>query len=375
MKQSVLIAIPCLKVGGTEMQTLRLVEALTDRGYHCVTVCYFEYDFAMRQRFESAGSKVVCLSAYGQRPQRQIDVYRFLKQGLKRVVQEYRPKIAHVQYMAPGAIPIMILKRLGVKTIIATLHTDASIYKSLKLVHFLQRHVVTAFTCVSQKAEQSFFGNSNLLDDKTILNKRNHFTIYNCLGAKYAVKPEASAFTTPDEAVIGIVARLEKIKGADLVIPAFAKILQHSSKYRLLIVGDGQLREMMKQQQQELGVDESRVIWAGRVDYEKLTDFYSQMTVVWMPSRSEGFGLSAVEAMANGCPVIASRVGGLEEIIKDNINGVLFKSEDINDLVDKTIALLERKDLLQMKQQAIAQAQRFSFEHYATLIGSLYSKL
>ena len=64
MNKSILIAIPCLRVGGTEIQTLRLVEALTDNGYHCVTVCYFEYDFAMRQRFEEAGSKVVCLSAF-----------------------------------------------------------------------------------------------------------------------------------------------------------------------------------------------------------------------------------------------------------------------------------------------------------------------
>ena len=67
MNTSVLIGIPCLKTGGTEIQTLRLVEALTDAGYNCVTVCYFEYDFAMVQAFERAGSHVVCLSAYGPR--------------------------------------------------------------------------------------------------------------------------------------------------------------------------------------------------------------------------------------------------------------------------------------------------------------------
>ena len=123
------------------MQTLHLVEALVDSGHPCVTVCYFEYDFQMVQLFEQAGSRVVCLSAYGDRPSGNRETYRFLKAGLKRVVNEYRPKVAMVQYMAPGAMPLIILRRLGIKDIVAMLHTDADIYKSLRLVRFLQRHV------------------------------------------------------------------------------------------------------------------------------------------------------------------------------------------------------------------------------------------
>ena len=157
MTSSVLIGIPCLKSGGTEMQTLRLVEALTAGGYHCVTVCYFEYDFPIVQLFEKAGSRVVCLSAYGRRPAGNREVYKFLKEGLRRVVEEYRPKIAHVQYMAPGAMPIIILKRLGIKNIIATLHTDASIYKNLFLLRFLQKHKVTVFVEIPAETQSNCF--------------------------------------------------------------------------------------------------------------------------------------------------------------------------------------------------------------------------
>ncbi len=377
MNKSILIAIPCLKVGGTEIQTLRLVEALTDSGYHCVTVCYFEYDFAMRQRFEEAGSKVVCLSAFGQRPAGQWNVYRFLKSGLKRVVDEYRPKIAHVQYMAPGAIPIFILRRLGLKTIVATLHTDAGIYKSLKLIHFLQRHVTTAFTCVTETAEKNFFGDSHLFGNDDSLGRHNHFTIHNCLPKTFHWFDSQEIQMQPQKPpVIGVVSRLEHIKGVDFVMPAFAKILQRYPDCRLMVVGDGKLREQMQQQQHELSIPDSQLTWTGRVAYERLADLYRQMTLVWMPSRSEGFGLSAVEAMAYGCPVVATATGGLNEIIHDGIDSMLFPCGDTESLASKTIQLLANPDkLYQMSIAALDHSKQYTFDKYKDNISSLYKQL
>lgn len=373
MKQSVLIAIPCLKVGGTEIQTLRLVEALCSGGYHCVTVCYFEYDFAMRQRFEDAGSKVVCLSAYGKRPQSPLAVYKFLKAGLKRVVKEYRPKIAHVQYMAPGAIPIIILRRLGIKTILATLHTDATIYRSLRMIHFLQKTHTKAFTCVTEAAEKSFFGSSQLFDDTLVLRKHNHFTIHNCIPSNYDRNDNVVQNDFP---TIGIIARLERIKGVDYVIPAFAKVLKKYPECKLLIVGDGSLRNEMEQQQRDLNIPESNVTWTGRVPYEKLADFYSQMSLVWLPSRSEGFGLSAIEAMAHGHTVVASATGGLTEIIHDGIDGILVNPGNIDELATKSIAILnDREKLDKMNDAAMHNAKKYSFEHYKSRILSLYNKI
>ncbi len=379
MTTSVLIGIPCLMTGGTEIQTLRLVEALSAGGYHCVTVCYFEYDYTMVQRFEKAGSRVVCLSAYGRRPEGNRKVYRFLKEGLRRVVDEYRPKIAHVQYMAPGAMPIAILKRLGIKKIIATLHTDADIYKSLRLIHCLQRRHTVAFTCVTEKAERSFFGSSSLYDKDLALKHHNHFTIHNCLppalGSTTTRKAEQPADAHHDT-TIGLVARLESIKGADFALPAFAKVLKANPDCRLRIVGDGKLREMMDRQQQELGIDESRIEWIGRVEYHKLPELYSSMDIVWVPSRSEGFGLSAIEAMACGCAVIASATGGLTEIVNDGTDGLLFKSGDTDDLADKTARLLSNPEQLnQLRTNAQATAHQYTFDRYRDNILNLYAKL
>lgn len=373
MNTSVLIGIPCLKTGGTEIQTLHLVEALTSEGYHCVTVCYFEYEFSMVQAFERAGSRVVCLSAYGRRPEGNREVYKFLKTGLKRVVDEYRPKIAHIQYMAPGAMPIVILHRLGIKTIIATLHTDASIYKSLRMIHFLQRHRVTAFTCVTEIAERSFFGNSNLFGDEYCLRKRNHLTIPNCLPSNFVFGDRDEHKVTK---TIGLVARLESIKGADLAIPAFAKILETNPEYRLIIVGDGKMRPLMEQQQRDFGIAIDRIEWTGKVAYERLVELYNQMDIVWVPSRSEGFGLSAIEAMAQGCAVVASNAGGLAEVVHDGKDGLLFQSESADELASKTKQLISNTELLStLRRNAITNAQQYTFDNYAKRIKSLYAKL
>lgn len=369
---SVLVAIPSLLVGGTEIQTLRLVEALNQGGHHVVTVCYFEYDFNMVQQFKQAGSKVVCLSAYGNRPEGIKAQRKFLKEGLKRVVAEYRPKIAHVQYMAPGAIPIMILHQLGIKNIIATLHTDANIYKNLRLIHFLQKHIVTAFTCVTATAEQNFFGSHQFYTPELAICKHNHFTLYNSL-------PQNSSSTiriSESSSRIGFVGRLESIKGADLLLPAFAELMKQNPEATLRIVGDGSLRNKMEQQQKDLSIPNDKVTWVGRVEHEKLEEQYNQMDIVWMPSRSEGFGLSAIEAMSFRKPVIATNTGGLKEIITDGKDGLLFENEDIHALVIKTCDLLKNKELIAaISTNAQQRSCDFSFEKYQSNINNLYSKL
>ena len=93
---TILICIPCLMTGGTEIQTLNLVRALVAGGHRVVTTCYFEYSDDMVVRFRKAGSEVVCLSPTGTR----VNGWRgilFLYKGLRRVLKQYKPDVAHVQ--------------------------------------------------------------------------------------------------------------------------------------------------------------------------------------------------------------------------------------------------------------------------------------
>ena len=132
----------------------------------------------------------------------------------------------------------------------------------------------------------------------------------------------------------------------------------------------------MEKQQKEYGISEKNVEWTGRVEYSKLPELYKRMSFVWVPSRSEGFGLTAIEAMAQGRTVIASATGGLNEIVHNDMDGILFENGSSEDLAEKTIGLLNDPEKMEsLSNNAIQNAKQFSFERYSTSILSLYSKI
>ncbi len=338
-------------------------------------------------------------TASGSRPAGAAATTVFLFKGLRRVVRSFRPDVAHVQYMAPGAIPIIILRLLGIRKVLATAHTAGDIYPSLRLVRFLQRRLLTAFTCITERAECSFFGSSLLFDKETVLTKKgNHFTIWNCLpdhieptsgrteqsfgqNAETQQNTKAQMKQTPPEdgaarpLTLGVVSRLEEIKGTDLVVPAFAKVYARMPGTRLLIVGDGSQRTLMERQTAEAGL-KGCVEFAGRQTQEHLQDYYDRIDILLIPSRSEGFGLTAIEGMARGCVPVVSNVGGLPEVVTDGKTGLLHRPEDAEDIATKVLTLLDdRKRLSRMSAAAAGRAALFSTDRYGRLITALYSKI
>ncbi len=368
----VLICIPCLLTGGTEIQTLNLIQALVQGSHQVTTVCYFKYSDIMIEKYQQSGSKVICLSRSGQRINRFKGIL-FLYKGLRKTIKECKPDVAHVQYMAPGAIPILLLRLLGIHQIIATTHTAADIYPNLKLVHFIQKYCVRAFTCITLTAEKSFFRDTNLYSSAYKLQKRNHFTIYNALPSSIAIRKDKRP-TLGRIITLGVVSRLEKIKGMDLLIPAFAQVKELYPQTRLLVIGDGSLWESMKQKTEQLNVID--VTWAGRQSQEHLQEMYDQIDILLMPSRSEGFGLTAIEGMARGCVVVASNTGGLPEVVKNNEVGLLHQTESVEDMVNKITLLLNNPILQkQLSDKAIEYVHQYNQDRFADSFNDLYKRI
>lgn len=370
----VLVCIPGLLTGGTEIQTLSLLEALVAAAHKVVVVCYFEYADQMVDRYRQAGAIVELLSPNGKRPIGIKNTAVSLWRGLRRIVKQYKPDVAHVQYMAPGALPILVLRAIGIKNIIATAHTSADIYPSLKQIHWLNKHILTAFQCITLKAEASFFGNASLFSNDTKLKKHsNHFTIYNNLPS-YIELADTPRKGTPK--TIGVVSRLERIKGMDMVVPAFAEIYKYHPSMRLLIVGDGSQRDFMEKQVQNAGLPKESVQFVGRQGQDKLQSFYDLIDILLMPSRSEGFGLTAIEGMARGCVPVVSNTGGLPEVVEDGVSGLLHSTESVDDMAAKIESVVDNPNLFeQLSFGAYNRAHDFSKELYNKQIEQLYDKL
>lgn len=375
---NVLVCIPCLLTGGTEIQTLSLVQALVIAGHNVTVACYFEHTPEMIRRYEESGATVKLLSPDGSRPVGVKNTTRILWNGFRHIVKEIKPDIAHVQYMAPGAIPIILLRMLGIKKIIATAHTAADIYSpsGLKIISLLNRHILNAFQCITKRAEKSFFGSSGLFDNNTKLDKHgNHFTIYNNLPSYISLRDKPRQFNDSEKLTIGVVSRLETIKGMDIVVPAFAEIHKDFPKTALLVVGDGSLRESMEAMTISFGLSDS-VSFAGRQPQNRLQEFYDKIDILLMPSRSEGFGLTAVEGMARGCILVAADTGGLPEVVRNGKEGYLHRPEDLKDLSDKIKYLIkDRNRMTLFSKAALQRARDFSSENYNAKIRALYELL
>jgi glycosyltransferase involved in cell wall biosynthesis len=141
----------------------------------------------------------------------------------------------------------------------------------------------------------------------------------------------------PGSPVIGTVGRLNEIKRQDLLLRAFARLQVPGAPVHLLLVGDGPLRVALQQLAEELGVA-GRVHFAG---YQAHTPPYLHaMQVFALTSSSEGMPQALLEACVAGIPVVASRVGGIPEVIEHGRSGLLFDSGDESALVNSLELLL-----------------------------------
>lgn len=144
------------------------------------------------------------------------------------------------------------------------------------------------------------------------------------------------ALDLKDGMVIGAIGRLSPVKGYKYLIEAIKILLDEYRNLRLLVVGDGPEKEKLKDLCKRLDIEESVTFAAPRLN---TPEFFSIIDIFVASSVQEGLGLSIVESLAAGKPVVATDVGGISSIVRNNETGLLVKSEDGKKLA-KGISLL-----------------------------------
>jgi len=171
------------------------------------------------------------------------------------------------------------------------------------------------------------------------------------------------------------VGRLEKVKGHKYLIDAFIGIKKEIPNAKLTIVGDGLLAEDLKSKIKELSLD-GDIYLVGEVPHSDLPKYYAYADVFVMPSISEGFGIAVIEAMASGVPVVASRVGGLIDIIEENNTGLLVKPENSSE-IKEAVCFLKNNPVKaeEFSKNALLKSREYSWDKVARSVGDLYSEL
>lgn len=181
-------------------------------------------------------------------------------------------------------------------------------------------------------------------------------------------------FANNNEKIILFVGRHVYEKGIHILIDAAANIVKKYGGVKFIISGKGSMTEELKRRVRDYGLDE-KIIFPGYVEDETRNKLFKISDVVVFPSIYEPFGIAALEAMAAGCPVIASDVGGLSELIQNRVNGLKFESGSKEDLISNLIEVLDDKSLANYLADGGMNtvSEKYSWRKAAELTVEMYS--
>ena len=184
-----------------------------------------------------------------------------------------------------------------------------------------------------------------------------------------------------DEPLVLYVGRIAPIKGLETLLSAIARLRARGSGVRALIVG-GEADEPRNGHEAEIrrAVDDlglrDVVRFVGAQPQEALRDYYVAADVTVLPSYYESFGMVALEAMACGSPVIASRVGGLATTVRDGVTGFLVGDGDADALAERIDALIDDPDLrYRLGREGVQWAARHRWPCVAEAVCREYARL
>ena len=180
------------------------------------------------------------------------------------------------------------------------------------------------------------------------------------------------------ERIILFVGRIEPLKGIDILISAAAQ-LHEDENFKVLIVGGDARTErevtQLREHAERLGIDH-HVSFVGSVEHEALPLYYNAADVCVVPSYYESFGLVAIESMACGTPVVASRVGGLASTISDGETGYLIPWRCPEPFAERLELLLDNDELRASFGRAAREAvERYRWTNVADAVAAMYESL
>jgi D-inositol-3-phosphate glycosyltransferase len=180
------------------------------------------------------------------------------------------------------------------------------------------------------------------------------------------------------ERIILFVGRIEPLKGIDILISAAAQLHEDENFAVLIVGGDARAESQIAELRSlaaRLGVDH-HISFVGAVEHDKLPLYYNAADVCVVPSYYESFGLVAVESMACGTPVVASRVGGLTSTISDGETGYLIPWRCPEPFAERLELLLDNDELRASFGRAGREAvERFRWANVADAVAALYDSL
>ena len=375
MTKHLKIGIVCYPTyGGSGVVATELGIALADKGHEVHFISY-DQPFRLDLYSENIYFHQVNVPDY---PLFEYAPYELnLTSKLVDVALHEKLNILHVHYAIPHASAAVnakqILATYGIHIpIVTTLHgTDITLLgkdKSFKPVIEYAINQSDAVTAVSQNLKEETLLNFKIKDEIKVIPNFIDMSLYK----QECNQVLRDKFAKKEEAILVHISNFRKVKRVQDVVKIFEKVNKHVPS-KLFMIGDGPERLKSEQLCRKLGIAK-HVRFLGKL--KVIEKFLCIADVFVLPSKTESFGLVALEAMASKVAVISTNSGGLPEVNIDGETGYLSDVGDVNKMANDTIALLKDADKLnQFKNNALAHAKTFDLPNILPQYEAVYQEL
>lgn len=353
-----------LEMGGAERL---LVDALPlfPRDKYCMEVLGLGKDGVVGELLREKG---ICTSALGgskSDPRFALNLVKYLTKN--------KPHILHTHLFTPGVLGRLIGKAVGIEVIVSHEHfQNAEIHRALLAIEKRTWRFADATVFVSKKVKEERSVHIPYLVKK--------FVIYNGIDATEIERGERRKGRQivggkDDDVIVGWVGRVdEHEKNLTVLLKAMKKVSSSHKNIKAVLIGEGRDIDKLKATTQQMGLD-STVAWLGA--REDARSIYVGMDIFVLPSRFEGMPLVLLEAMSAGLPIVASRVGGIPEVVVDGETGFLVECDDYEALAER-ISLLANDTALRKKMGEKGKERFdkiFRIERFVEKLDKLYTGL
>lgn len=183
-------------------------------------------------------------------------------------------------------------------------------------------------------------------------------------------------YALDDEKIIFCIGRHVYEKGVQLLIEAAPDIINNCENTKFIIAGKGEMTEGLKERVRGLGL-EKKILFVGYMENEEKIKMYKVADAAVVPSLYEPFGIVALEAMAAGCPVVISDVGGLKELVEHKVNGLKAVAGSRDSLRDNLLMILKDEELHKAVGENCNEfiSNKYNWDNIALETSKLYEKV
>jgi L-malate glycosyltransferase len=362
----VLLMVAELGIGGCERDLTKIALGLDRRRFEPHIACLSPEGLRSRE-LRAAGVPILAL------PTRSL-VSRSALAGAKllaQYVRRHRIQIAHAYDGRMDIIALPVCWLSGVPTIIKShLWYRTMTQDPYQFLHLISDRMVDAIVTNSEAVRQD-------LIQKYRVSARKTFLCYNGVDTKifspHSGEPRVAVIQDAS-LVIGCVCAIRPEKRLDLLMKAFLRVRPLCPDMKLLLVGSGPFKPEIERLRAELGLAS---VCHLEPSHEDVSIWMRSIDIFVQASDTESFPNALLEAMACGCCVIASRVGGIPELVTDHEDGLLFTPGNLDDLSQKLTEVIESKELRLALASKAAEtaAERFPIGKTVSRTESLYESV